>query len=101
MIGVVDYEKQSEARSSFSSGNAMCYYGFKGCKWPEKAYEGDGFRQGDVVEVNVDRRFLTIKYLVNGFLKATQSNQKLADVTRIFVPYAELFCANDAVEWCF
>ena len=30
MIGVVDYAKQKDQKSSYNSGNAMCYYGFNG-----------------------------------------------------------------------
>lgn len=63
------------------------------------AQEGDGFKQGDVVEVDVNRAISTVKYSVNGVLKATHSNQKLADAARVFVPFIELYHQNDAVEW--
>ena len=49
----------------------MSYFGWKGNKWPENVNEGDGFDQGDVVEVDVDRPNKTI---INGGLKATGSN---------------------------
>lgn len=74
MIGIIDHAKQKDKRSSFSSGNAMCYFGWKGSKWPENVVEGDGFKQGDVVEVEVDRIGKVIKYSVNSTLKATHTN---------------------------
>ena len=64
-IGVTDYEQQKYSRRSYGSDNAMCYYGRDGYKYPDD-YEGSGFKQGDVVEVEVDRTTRTIKYIVNG-----------------------------------
>lgn len=49
----------------------MCYYGYNGFKYPDGPYEGDGFKEGDVVEVEVNRSNNTIKYFANGILKAT------------------------------
>lgn len=69
MVGIVDYI-QKDQRSSYMSGNAMCYYGQDGSRYPNDGprtenykhgyrtlgeptlvKEGDGFRQGDIVEV--------------------------------------------------
>lgn len=69
-FGVVDYAKQKDSRDSFNSRNAMCYVA-GGFKWPDRKNEGDGFKNGDVVELNVDRAARTVKYLVNGVLKAS------------------------------
>lgn len=49
MVGVVDHAKQKDNRSSFESGNAMSYHGINAYKCPEGTYEGNGFKQGDVV----------------------------------------------------
>ena len=65
-IGVTDYEQQKDSRRSYGSGNAMCYYGRDGYKYPNDGTEGSGFKQGDVMEVEVDRTTRTIKYIVNG-----------------------------------
>ena len=46
MIGIVDYSKQKDQRSSFSSGNAICYYGANGYKYGQGSSEGGGFHQG-------------------------------------------------------
>ena len=51
------------------------------------------------MEVDVNRSTSTIKYLVNGTLKATQTNNMLADSSRVFMPYIEMYNTNDAVEW--
>lgn len=51
----------------------MFYFGHSN-KWPECKYDGEGFKVGDVVEVNVDRIAKTVKYLVNGVQKASHSN---------------------------
>lgn len=87
MVGVVDYAKQKEKRHSYNSGNAICYWGYQGGKYPCYAKEGDGFKVGDVVEVEVNRPSCTVTYFVNGKLKATSTNSMLADSTRVFMPY--------------
>ena len=51
------------------------------------------------MEVDVNRSTTLIRYLVNGVLKATQSNKMLADSTRVFMPYVEMGNTNDMVEW--
>ena len=99
MIGVVDYAKQKDQRNSYGTGNALCYYGINGQKYPEGAQEGDGFKEGDVVEVEVNRANSTVKYSVNGTPKATHSNNILADNTRVFHPFVDMYNQNDAVEW--
>lgn len=100
MIGVVDYEKQKDQRSSYSSGNAMCYYGSgDGYKYPGSIEGGGGFRQGDIVEVEVNRANATIKYSVKGKLKATHTHKMLMDNSRVFMPYVEMWVTNDIVEW--
>lgn len=43
-VGVVDYNKQKDQRSSWNSGNAMCYFSHDGRKYPENVKEGDGFK---------------------------------------------------------
>lgn len=52
-----------------------------------------------MVEVDVDRATNTIKYIVNGTLKATQTNNMLAEKTRVFFPFVEMINQNDTVEW--
>ena len=74
MLGVLDYAKQKDQRLSYSSGNAMCYYGYNGYKYPGGGSEGEGFKQGDIVEADVNRANNTIKYSVNGTLRATHTN---------------------------
>lgn len=99
MIGIMDYNKQKNERDSYSSGNSLCYSGYDGRKYPEEEVEGDGFKQGDIVEVEVNIPACTVKYLVNGILKATQSNNILSDNSRLFMPYVEMGNTNDMVEW--
>ena len=76
----------------------MCYYGCDGRKFPEQGYEGDGFKEGDIVEVVVDRSIRTVRYSVNGVQKATQTNEML-NSSSIFMPFVEMFYANSSVEW--
>lgn len=99
MVGVLDYDKQREQRYSSNSGNAMCYFATGGRKFPESVFEGDGFGQGDVVEVNINRLTKTVKYSVNGVYKASHINEMLADNSRVFMPFVELWYTNDSVEW--
>lgn len=68
MLGVADYFKQRSQANSYTSGNAMCYYGANGAKYPSSATEGTGFKTGDIVEIDVNRTTKTIKYIVNGKL---------------------------------
>ena len=77
----------------------MCYFGYGGYKYPNGGNEGGGFRQGDVVEVDINRATSTIKYSVNGTVKATHTHDMLADNNRVFMPYVEIANTNDAVEW--
>ena len=39
----------------------------------------------------------SVKYVVNGVLKATQNNQILSDSSIIFMPFIEMFNKNDTV----
>lgn len=68
MLGVVDYCKQYKTISSYSTGNAMCYSAYDNRKYPSGSSEGNGFKTGDMVEIDVDRNTKTIKYIVNGKL---------------------------------
>ena len=77
----------------------MCYYGCNGKKYPEKTQEGEGFNSGDIVKVDVCRVSNTVKYVVNGVLRASHKNEMLGDNERIFMPFVELYNTNDAVEW--
>ena len=77
----------------------MCYYGNNGYKYPSGGSEGGGFKQGDVLEVDVNRSTSTIKYIINGVLKATQTHNMLADNSRVFMPYFEMYNTNDIIEW--
>ena len=99
MVGVVDYAKQKEQRKSYNSGNAMCYIGNGGYKYPSEGSEGGGFSEGDVVEVDVNRATSTIKYIINGVTKATHNNNMLADNSRVFMAYVEMCDTGDIVEW--
>ncbi len=46
MIGVIDYSKQKDKKSSQSSGNAVCYYGCNGQIYSQGTTEGGGFYAG-------------------------------------------------------
>lgn len=53
--------------------------------------------QGDMVEIDVDRTGGSLKYAINGVLKATQVNQMLVNSSRVFMPFAELHFTGDAI----
>lgn len=60
MVGVVDYEKQKAAKSSYTSKNAILYYssGVKGYIYNSKDQPkeiGIGYKTGEIVEVAVSR----------------------------------------------
>lgn len=59
MLGVVDYHKQRNQINSYNSGNAMCYSGYNGVKYPSGSSEGSGFKTGDIVEIDVGRNTKT------------------------------------------
>lgn len=86
----MDYEKQKESKTSSLSGHAMCYCAKDGSIMPDFRHEGDGYSVSDTLEVDVDRCLCTVKYSVNGVLKAKQFNEMLADANRIFVPFVEM-----------
>ena len=99
MIGILDYSTQKSQRTSYKSNAALCYNGSNGYKYPLVGNEGDGFKQGDVVEVQVNRSTSTVIYLVNGVQKASHSNNMLAESLRIFMPFVEMCSGGDFVEW--
>lgn len=37
--------------------------------------------------------------MVNGFLKATQINKNLADKTKLFLPYVEMYDTGDKIKF--
>lgn len=49
MIGVADEPKQINSRASYSSNNAVSYFGANGCKYPNGGNEGTGFGSGDTI----------------------------------------------------
>lgn len=49
MIGIVDKIKQFNVRQSYSSGNAVAYYGSNGCRYPNGGNDGPGLKTGDIV----------------------------------------------------
>ena len=67
-VGVVDYEKQ-ENKMSYSAGRDVYPNPHPGDK-----YQGNGFKEGDFVEVDVSRSTRTVKYRVNDKLEATQTH---------------------------
>ena len=98
LIGILDYNMRKNEKSSYMSNYAMCYSA-KGNKWPDKAAQGNGFEQGDIVEVKVDRPNRTVHYFVNGILKANHTHAILGQKTPVLTPYVEMYDADDAVEW--
>lgn len=77
----------------------MCYYSFNGTKYPKEGIEGFGFKEGETVVIDVNRAQSTIKYFINGKLRATHMNEMLLDAGRVFVPFVEMKNANDVIEW--
>ena len=71
MIEVVDYHQQFNAQYSHNSGNAICYYGVNGQKWPSKQIEGSGFSQGETVQVVVNLAAKKVQWIVEGTQRAT------------------------------
>lgn len=71
MIGIVDSPKQINQQSSYESSNAVCYHGFKDIKWPSNVKQGNGFKEGETVETAVHLANKTVKWTVNGQVRAT------------------------------
>ena len=89
----------AKTKNSYLSYDAIWYIGSNGTEYPEKMNEERGFDKDDVVKVEVTRSTRTVKYMVNGFLKATQNNSMLADINKLFMPYVEMYDAGDAVRF--
>lgn len=87
MIGVVDFNKQKDQRSSYGSGNAVCYYGCNGYKYGQATTEGAGFSESEVVEINVNLAAKLIKWSVAGTQRASCSLELLGDQSRVFMPF--------------
>lgn len=79
MIGILNYIKQSNERTSYCTPHAMCYGGLSGYKHPEKVIEGQGFKRSNTVLVEVNRLTCKVTYWVNNTIEACQTNRMLAD----------------------
>lgn len=77
----------------------MSYYAYNGYKWPEKEYEGNGVFDGETVEVRVERKSRTIKWIVNGKLRASSVKDMLRDKDRTFYPYVEMYHSRDTIQF--
>lgn len=80
----------------------MCYHGFE-YKYPEDKQDGDGFKTGDIVTMEVDRFVQEVKYSVNmpnlyNVLRMSRKNKMRADSNRVFVPFVEIHETEDTVE---
>lgn len=95
IIGVTDYEKQKYSKCSFGSGNSMSYSAINSVLNPGSESQGAGFKEGDVVEVDVNRLTRTVRYIINGVVEALHSHYMLADSSRIFMPFVEMRDKND------
>ena len=98
-VGVADYVKQRDRRFSFNTGNSMCYFGFSGHIFPENIKKGDGFKEGDIVKVIINRATHTLDYYVNGEIKVTHVNKMLAESSQLFMPFVEMYSCGDIVEF--
>ena len=73
-VGVVDYEKQKNSHYSKNLHNALSYSADT-TNWESGGgSKGNGFKQGDYVEVDVSRSTRTVEYKVNDKLEATQTH---------------------------
>ena len=95
MIGIVDKGRREE-QTSYSTEYAACYNGYNGHKHPGGIKEGNGFKEGDMVETVVHLRNNTVQWKVNGVLQATKAAPKLG---KEYVPYVTIGTVGDSVEW--
>ena len=61
--------------------------------------EGDGFKEGDIVTIEVDLENGKIKWIVNDKQKAEIETDILKDIKRKFVPFADFYNKGDTIEW--
>ena len=57
------------------------------------------FKEGDVMQVEVNREGKNIMYFLNGVLKETWTNEELFSDGRVLLPYVQLCSQNDVVGW--
>ena len=103
MIGVVSHNRLGK-RSSFSSGEAYCYYGYNGWICEGRSHEsyhkkGNGFRTGETVIVIVDLEKGMIEWHVENRLMASHNTDKLRKNVMKYVPYIEMHDTGDSVRW--
>ena len=101
MIGVVDLHEQKDARSSYKTGNAICFnalngiihYGLK--VKPEKS----GIFESEIMCVIVDFNKATVEWNIDGKRLATTSSPFLTNKKRMFIPYVEMCNTGDKISW--
>lgn len=54
---------------------------------------------GDIVEIKVDRKKNTIRWLLNNEEKASFVHAMLGEKDRKFMPFVEIFDEGDTIEW--
>ena len=101
MIGVIDFEKQRNVRSSYTAnGNAICYHAINGYIYPgDINSNGGACKVGETVSVSVNRKEGSIVWAVGNSVKHSCKCEMLSDQTRTIMPFVEMCHSGDIVEW--
>ena len=89
MFGVTNHQR-IESQSSFFNEDTYAYYGANGCLWGQGQLitkDEEGYKQKDIVEMNVQLWEGIIEWKVNGRHIAQIYSQNLKDQKKAFVPY--------------
>lgn len=78
VFGFLDYDAQKDQMRSFNSNNALGYSS-DGMKTPCKLKEGGGFKEGDNIEMRVDRKEKKIIWFVNDLFQAMYCHDMLGE----------------------
>jgi hypothetical protein len=80
LIGIIDFDKQKNVRSSqVATGNAISYWAFNGMICPCNINSGTTLKVGETVTVSINRMQKTITWAVEDSVKYSLTYDMLAN----------------------
>ena len=87
IFGVVDSLARRHERSFYNPIYSATYSGWNATTWPDQKKEGNGFKEGDIVEVIADRQIGKVEWKDNGASQASMVSDYIKGQVGSIVPY--------------
>ena len=102
IFGLVDINKQKDARTSYDSGHAIAYNGLNGnvCYQKGKTISGGkGLKEGETIKMEVNLETQKVMWSCGSEIRGIVDGSMLKEKGRNFVPYVEIYDKEDCIEW--